>query len=185
MAAFDRNIDNLHIALMGDLKHGRTVHSLSKLLSLYNNVHVTMIAPDALQMPDAIVSTLENAGHKVTITDKLEGHLACDVIYQTRIQQERFSSLEEADKYRGHFSLNRKIYQQYCQDHTVIMHPLPRDSRPEANELDTDLNDLKNLAIFRQAQNGVLVRMALFALTLGVEDKLRQYEKPITWHTNK
>ena len=67
----------------------------------------------------------------------------------------------------------------------MIKHPLPRDSRPEANELDTDLNDLDSLAIFRQAQNGVLVRMALFALTLGVEDKLTQYEKNITWHTNK
>ena len=65
------------------------------------------------------------------------------------------------------------------------MHPLPRDSRPEANELDTDLNDLDNLAIFRQAQNGVLVRMALFALTLGVEDQLSQYEKNVNWHTNK
>jgi aspartate carbamoyltransferase catalytic subunit len=65
------------------------------------------------------------------------------------------------------------------------MHPLPRDSRPEANELDTDLNNLDNLAIFRQAQNGVLVRMALFALTLGVESKLSRFEKPVTWHTNK
>ena len=65
------------------------------------------------------------------------------------------------------------------------MHPLPRDSRPEANELDTDLKDLDNLAIFRQAQNGVLVRMALFALALGVEEKLTQFEKPITWHSNK
>ncbi|QOL26712.1 aspartate carbamoyltransferase [Thalassotalea sp. LPB0316] len=185
MSIHQRSIDNLNIALMGDLKHGRTVHSLSKLLSLYKNIHVTMIAPDALQMPDSIISTLENAGHKVTITDKIEGNLGCDVIYQTRIQQERFASPEEADKYRGHFSLNKKIYQQYCKDHTVIMHPLPRDSRPEANELDTDLNDLQNLAIFRQAQNGVLVRMALFALTLGVEDKLTQYEKPITWFTNK
>ena len=65
------------------------------------------------------------------------------------------------------------------------MHPLPRDSRPEANELDTDLNNLENLAIFRQAQNGILVRMALFALTLGVEEKLSQYEKPVAWFTNK
>ena len=65
------------------------------------------------------------------------------------------------------------------------MHPLPRDSRAEANELDIDLNDLDNLAIFRQAQNGVLVRMALFALSLGVENKLCQFEKPVTWHTTK
>ena len=144
-----------------------------------------MVSPKALQRPDSVVSCLTNAGHEVIITDELAGNLACDVIYQTRIQQERFASKDEADLYRGHFSLNKTVYQQYCHDHTVIMHPLPRDSRPEANELDIDLNDLANLAIFRQAQNGVLVRMALFALTLGVEDKVSQYEKPVIWHTNK
>lgn len=185
MSRFGKGLDGLNIVLMGDLKHGRTVHSLSKLLSLYNKIKVTMVSPEALKMPDSVVSALTNAGHEVIITDKIAGNLACDVIYQTRIQQERFASRDEADLYRGHFSLNRAIYEQYCQENTVIMHPLPRDSRPEANELDTDLNDLDNLAIFRQAQNGVLVRMALFALTLGVENKLSDYEKPVTWHTNK
>jgi len=185
MAPHNKTLDGLNIVLMGDLKHGRTVHSLSKLLSLYNNMKVTMISPDALKMPDSVISSLTNAGHEVVITDKIENNLSCDVIYQTRIQQERFASKDEANLYRGHFSLNKEIYQQFCQKHTVIMHPLPRDSRPEANELDTDLNDLDNLAIFRQAQNGVLVRMALFALTLGVENKLNRYEKPVTWYTNK
>ena len=144
-----------------------------------------MVSPYALQMPDSVLSTLSDAGHEIIVTDKIEGNLACDVIYQTRIQQERFASKDEADLYRGHFSLNKTVYQKYCKENTVIMHPLPRDSRPEANELDTDLNDLANLAIFRQAQNGVLVRMALFALTLGVEEKLTQHELPVTWHTNK
>ncbi len=185
MAQFDKGLDGLNIVLMGDLKHGRTVHSLSKLLSLYDNVKITLVAPSALQMPDSVVSTLTNAGHEIMITDTMAGNLSCDIIYQTRIQQERFASKDEAELYRGHFSLNRDIYQQYCKKNTVIMHPLPRDSRPEANELDTDLNDLANLAIFRQAQNGVLVRMALFALTLGVEDQLTQYEKPVNWFTNK
>ncbi|TRX52856.1 aspartate carbamoyltransferase [Thalassomonas sp. M1454] len=185
MERYGKGIDGLNIVLMGDLKHGRTVHSLSKLLSLYKDITVTMLAPKELQMPDSVVDVLANAGHKVTITDTMAGNLASDVVYQTRIQQERFSSKEEADMYRGHFSLNKTVYEQYCKDHTVIMHPLPRDSRPEANELDTDLNDNTNLAIFRQAQNGVLVRMALFALTLGVDEKLTQYEKPVTWFTNK
>lgn len=185
MAPHGKSLDNLNITLMGDLKHGRTVHSLSKLLSLYTNVKVTMVSPEALAMPDSVVSALSDAGHEIVITDKMAGNLACDVIYQTRIQQERFASRDEADLYRGHFSLNSDVYRQYCKDHTVIMHPLPRDSRPEANELDVDLNGLDNLAIFRQAQNGVLVRMALFALTLGVEEKLTQYEKPITWFSNK
>jgi aspartate carbamoyltransferase catalytic subunit len=185
MAPHNKTLDGLNIVLMGDLKHGRTVHSLSKLLSLYNNMKVTMISPNALEMPDSVISSLTNAGHQVVITDKIDNNLSCDIIYQTRIQQERFASKDEANLYRGHFSLNKEIYQQFCQEHTVIMHPLPRDSRPEANELDTDLNDLENLAIFRQAQNGVLVRMALFALTLGVENKLTQFEKPVTWYTNK
>ena len=185
MAPHNKTLDGLNIVLMGDLKHGRTVHSLSKLLSLYKNMKVTMISPDALKMPDSVISSLTNAGHEVVITDKIENNLSCDIIYQTRIQQERFASKDEANLYRGHFSLNKEIYQQFCQKHTVIMHPLPRDSRPEANELDTDLNNLDNLAIFRQAQNGVLVRMALFALTLGVESKLSRFEKPVTWHTNK
>lgn len=185
MMHFGKSLDGLNIVLMGDLKHGRTVHSLSRLLSLYNNITVTMVAPDALQMPESVITALTDAGHKVILTDTMIGNLACDVIYQTRIQQERFASKDEAELYRGHFSLNREIYHKYCRENTVIMHPLPRDSRPEANELDTDLNDLQNLAIFRQAQNGVLVRMALFALTLGVEDQLTQYEKPVNWHTNK
>lgn len=185
MQRFGKGIDNLNIVLMGDLKHGRTVHSLSRLLSLYKNLTVTLLAPKPLQMPQSIVDVLTNAGHKVTITDTMAGNLQSDVVYQTRIQQERFASPEEADIYRGHFSLNKTVYQQYCKDHTVIMHPLPRDSRPEANELDIDLNDNSNLAIFRQAQNGVLIRMALFALTLGVDEKLTQYEQPVTWFTNK
>jgi aspartate carbamoyltransferase catalytic subunit len=185
MERYGKGIDNLNIVLMGDLKHGRTVHSLSRLLSLYKNVKVTLLAPKPLQMPAYIVDVLTNAGHQVTVTDTMAGNLESDVVYQTRIQQERFDTVEEADLYRGHFSLNKSVYEQYCQDHTVIMHPLPRDSRPEANELDIDLNDNTNLAIFRQAQNGVLVRMALFALTLGVDEKLTQYEKPVTWFTNK
>lgn len=65
------------------------------------------------------------------------------------------------------------------------MHPLPRDSRAEANELDNDLNLNPNLAIFRQTDNGVLVRMALFALTLGVEKLVSQYDQPVVWHSNK
>ncbi|MDN3653478.1 aspartate carbamoyltransferase [Thalassotalea ponticola] len=185
MSRFGQGIDNLNICLMGDLKHGRTVHSLSKLLSLYDNVHLTLVSPKELQMPDHVVSILDDAGHKVTITDTMAGNLKSDVLYQTRIQEERFSSKAEADLYRGHFSLNKAVYEQHCKDNTVIMHPLPRDSRPEANELSVDLDDNVNLAIFRQAQNGVLVRMALFALALGVEDKLSQYERDVTWYSNK
>ena len=103
----------------------------------------------------------------------------------TRIQEERFSSSEEADLYRGRFRLNQAVYTRNCAPNTVIMHPLPRDSRVEANELDSDLDENPNLAIFRQADNGVLVRMALFSLILEVDHLIEKYEQSVSWYTNK
>ncbi len=185
LAASQQSVEGMHIAMVGDLKFGRTVHSLSKLLCLYKNIQFTLIAPNELAMPDDIVSAIENAGHKVRITDQLAGNIEADIVYQTRIQEERFPSQEEANKYRGKFRLNQEIYTKHCKSNTVIMHPLPRDSRFEANELDNDLNLNPNLAIFRQADNGVLVRMALFALTLGVEDLIHKYECEVPWYSAK
>ena len=179
------SIDGLHIAMIGDLKFGRTVHSLSRLLSLYKNVHFTLISPKELAMPDSVLDTLENAGHKVTVTDQLAGSVDADICYQTRIQEERFPSQDEANKYRGKFRLNQSIYTKHFQSKTVIMHPLPRDSRADANELDNDLNQNPNLAIFRQTDNGVLVRMALFALTLGVENIVSKFDRAVNWYSNK
>lgn len=179
------SIDGLHIAMIGDLKFGRTVHSLSKLLALFNQVRFTLISPSELSMPDEVLSVLDNAGHKVEITDQLEGNLDADICYQTRIQEERFPSQDEANKYRGKFRLDQQIYTKHFQSKTVIMHPLPRDSRAEANELDNDLNLNPNLAIFRQTDNGVLVRMALFALTLGVDNVISHYDRPVHWYSNK
>ncbi|WP_163932026.1 aspartate carbamoyltransferase [Paraferrimonas sp. SM1919] len=181
-----RQIDGMKIAMVGDLKHGRTVHSLSKLLCRYQNIEVTMISPKELAMPDYIIAELDNAGHKVTQTESLvDGLNDADIVYVTRIQEERFASQEEADQYRGQFRINKQIFTNHCQQKAVIMHPLPRDSRPQANELDNDLNEHPSLAVFRQADNGVLVRMALFAMTLGVEKQMSQYECPVNWHTNK
>jgi aspartate carbamoyltransferase catalytic subunit len=181
-----RSVDGLRIAMIGDLRHGRTVHSLSKLLACFRNVKLTCISPGELRMPGEILEFLRSAGHSVTETDNLEeaiGHV--DIAYATRIQEERFSSPEEANRYRGRYRLNQSIYTRYCEPNTVIMHPLPRDSRAEANELDTDLNENPNLAIFRQTDNGVLVRMALFALVLDVVDLLAKHEAPVTWYTGK
>ncbi|MFT6088325.1 MAG: aspartate carbamoyltransferase catalytic subunit [Glaciecola sp.] len=177
-------IDGMHIAMIGDLKYGRTVHSLSKLLCLFNNVRFTLISPKELAMPVSIIDAIENAGHQCKITDQFEGSVDADICYQTRIQEERFPSQEEANKYRGKFRLNQQIYTKHFQSKTVIMHPLPRDSRVEANELDNDLNLNPNLAIFRQTDNGVLVRMALFALTLGVENIVTQFDREVLWHVN-
>jgi len=180
----NRNIDGMHIAMVGDLKHGRTVHSLSQLLLLYKDLTFTLISPTELRMPEEIVSELKAAGHKVIETEDMEnGLLDNDTVYLTRIQEERFTSKLEADVYRGRFRLNQAIYTRYCQPNTVIMHPLPRDSRAEANELDNDLNQHPNLAIFRQTDNGVLVRMALFALILDVTDKIDESAAPVRWYT--
>ncbi len=184
-ASFGESIDNLHIAMIGDLKYGRTVHSLATMLCLFKNIKLTLISPNELQMPVSICDAITNAGHELIISDQLEGSVEADICYQTRIQQERFSSLQEADKYRGKFRLNQQIYTQHFKSKTVIMHPLPRDSRADANELDNDLNMHPNLAIFRQTDNGVLVRMALFALVLGVAEKISDFDRPVHWYSTK
>ncbi|RTE85636.1 MULTISPECIES: aspartate carbamoyltransferase [Gammaproteobacteria] len=180
-----RSIDGMHICMIGDLKYGRTVHSLSKLLCLYKNVRFTLISPRELAMPSEVIDLLTNAGHEVLVSDEMVGVMDADIVYQTRIQQERFASMEEAAQYRGRFRLNSEIYTRHYKPNTVIMHPLPRDSRAEANELDNDLNQNPNLAIFRQADNGVLIRMALFALTLGVEDLVSKYDTDVVWYSEK
>lgn len=180
------DLDGLRIAMIGDLKHGRTVHSLCKLLCLYKNVTVMLISPDELKMPEAIIEQLRQAGSTVQESDVMEGSISkVDIAYSTRIQEERFTSPAEADLYRGRYRLNQSIYTRYCEPNTVIMHPLPRDSRTEANELDNDLNDNPNLAIFRQADNGVLVRMALFALTLDVVDQVDKAARDVNWYTER
>ena len=186
LADRQRALDGLRIAMVGDLRFGRTVHSLSKLLSLFEDLRISLISPEALSMPEAVVETLREAGHEVLETDVLETGIAdVDIVYSTRIQEERFASPEEADLYRGRFRLNQSVYTANCEPNTVIMHPLPRDSREGARELDIDLNDNPNLAIFRQSDNGVLVRMALFALILDVADQVDQHSAPVNWYTER
>ena len=186
LKAKGRTIDGLRIAMIGDLRYGRTVHSLGKLLSLYSDVQVTLVSPKELTLPQGIVDEMRSAGVSVTISDDLNNSIASvDIVYSTRIQEERFTSKEEADLYRGKFRLNQAIYTQYCEPNTVIMHPLPRDSRSDANELDSDLDDNPNLAIFRQTDNGLLVRMALFALVLDVVDKVDEYSHDVRWYNSR
>jgi len=177
-------IDQLRIAMVGDLRYGRTVHSLCKLLGLFRGVQVVLVSPSELRMPGEIVEELRTTGHRVLESEVLEESIAhVDIVYSTRLQEERFSSREEADLYRGRFRLNQAIYTHNCEPNTVIMHPLPRDSRDNARELDDDLNDNPNLAIFRQTDNGVLVRMALFALILDVVDQVDTHARDVNWYT--
>ncbi len=175
-------IDGLSVAMVGDLKHGRTVHSLTKLLSLFRNISFTFVAPDALRMPEKIIDRAQSRGHSVRQTeDMLEGIKDVDVVYMTRIQEERFSTPQEFAQYRGRYSLNRALYDQHCGRGAAIMHPLPRDGRPGANELATDLNGHPQLAIFRQTDNGIPVRMALYAMVLDVVDKVHETARDAQW----
>ena len=184
LAGRERGIDGLRIAMVGDLRFGRTVHSLCKLLCLFHGVQVMLVSPRELRMPVPIVEQLRRAGHRVSESDVMEEGIAhVDIVYSTRLQEERFASAEEAALYRGRFRLNQQVYTRHCDPNTVIMHPLPRDSRANARELDDDLNDNPNLAIFRQTDNGVLVRMALFALVLGVAGQVDRHARDVNWYT--
>jgi aspartate carbamoyltransferase catalytic subunit len=181
-----RDIDGLRIALVGDLRYGRAVHSLLKLLALFDRMSFNLVAPPGLEAPPDIVADLRHRGHQISTHDNLVGGIHhVDIVYVTRTQEERFPSQEDADRYRGLFRLNQAVYTESCEPNTVIMHPLPRDSRSQANELDPDLNENPNLAIFRQTDNGVLVRMALFALILDIADQVDDYARPVTWYTAK
>ena len=123
-----------------------------------------------------------NSNKIVEVSENLfEGISKADVVYSTRIQEERFDSQEAFKHHHGKYSINKKAVEDICKKHVLLMHPLPRDSRLEKPELDHDLNNLKNLAIFRQTANGILVRMALFALVLGVEKDLHRDSKPVYW----
>ena len=178
----DKSIDGLRIALVGDLKFGRAVHSLCKILSLYNDVKMNLISPEELKLPIELVESISAKGVTITETENLEDGISeVDIIYVTRVQEERFKNKQDADKYRGLLSLNQSIYTANCEPNTVIMHPLPRDSRSDANELDSDLYENPNLAIFRQADNGIVIRMAIFTLVLDIEEKIDQSSMSVNW----
>ncbi len=184
MVGRGRGIDQLRIAMVGDLRYGRTVHSLAKLLSLFAGIQVVLVSPPELRMPAELIEALRAGGHRVTESENLEASIAhVDIVYSTRIQEERFPDRSQADRYRGRLRLNQAIYTRHCEPNTVIMHPLPRDSRVEANELDVDMDENPNLAIFRQTDNGLLVRMALFALVLDVAHLVERYARAVHWHT--
>ena len=151
-------VDGQTIVLAGDLKNGRTVHSLALLLADYD-VQFIFVAPKALQMPREIVDRLKVAGADVRETDDLaEGLRSGDVLYMTRIQKERFEDPAEYEHLKSSFVLTRKHLDQ-AKDGIVVMHPLPR-----VNEIAEDMDDYSGAAYFRQAANGVPVRMALLAL---------------------
>lgn len=153
-------LDNLKVAMVGDLKYGRTVHSLSYALDDFNPEY-TFCAPEELQMPEEIVNDMKKAGIPCTKTDDIREALKADIIYMTRIQRERFPNEEEYLKHKGHYVLTRKLVEE-GNPKVHILHPLPR-----VDEIATDVDDLPNAAYFRQAHNGMYLRMALLALVTG------------------
>ena len=171
-----KTIDGMTIALVGDLKHGRTIHSLCRLLRLFRNITFHFIAPPALAAPQELLDSLKAAGHHVREFDSISSGLpGADVIYATRIQRERIEGGEEMEGYSEDYRINRVAIENHGAKDVIIMHPLPRDSRPGAFDLATDLDDLPNLAIFRQADNGVTMRMAIFAMVLDVHENIDRH----------
>ena len=182
----DKTIEDTRVALIGDLRYGRAVHSLCKILSLYQNISLNLVSPEKLKLPSSLIEELEINSVSLKETDNIqEGISDVDILYITRIQEERFNDIDEAKKYKGLMSLNEEIYTKNCEPNTVIMHPLPRDSRNDANELDSDLNQNPNLAIYRQTDNGLLIRMSLFTLILGVSDQINDSASNVNWFSKK
>lgn len=154
-------LDGLTIAMVGDLKFGRTVHSLCYLLGYYK-VKIVMVAPPELTMPDEVLDFLKEKGVEFEETESLERALeVSEVIYATRIQEERFKDKEEYERLKGTYILSREVVERSKQS-PVILHPLPR-----VDEIHPDVDELPGAAYFRQAGNGVTVRMAVMALVLG------------------
>ena len=186
MSAKGKTVDGMRISIVGDLCFGRAVRSLCGLLSVFDALDIRLVSPGELRLPESLKGKLISRGHRIREFEELEaGVAASDVVYMTRIQTERFESERTADMYRGRLRLDRNIYESVCEPDTIIMHPLPRDSRRKARELDEDLNPNPNLAIFRQTDNGLAVRMALFALILDVVDQFEQNARPVAWYRGK
>jgi aspartate carbamoyltransferase catalytic subunit len=155
-------VDGLHVALCGDLRYGRTARSLALLLSLYPGVRLTFCAPDVVQMRHDIQALMRDRGVPFRITDSLLDTVGeVDVLYQTRIQKERFEDPSEFDRARGDIRIDARVMER-LPAHAIVMHPLPR-----VDEIDPAVDGDPRAAYFRQARNGVAIRMALLEMLLG------------------
>jgi aspartate carbamoyltransferase catalytic subunit len=153
------SVDGVSIALIGDLKHGRTIRSLAYLLGKYDDITIYFVAPKALGVGQDIKDYLDK--HDVTYheTEDLASVVGIvDVMYQTRIQKERFASEDEYNKYKGVYHIDLATTKQ-MKDSAIIMHPLPR-----VDEILVEVDDSPKAAYFKQAKYGVLVRMALLEM---------------------
>ncbi len=154
-------LDGLHVAMVGDLKHGRTVHSLARLLRLYD-VRLTFVSPEILRLPAEVKQEMVEAGRQVVETDAVEHVIeSADVIYVTRVQKERFADLREYEAVKNCYEITPELMAR-AREHMALMHPLPR-----VGEIHYDVDDDPRAAYFRQMANGMYIRMALLAAVLG------------------
>jgi len=155
------HIDGLTVTLLGDLKHGRTVHSLARLLSLYK-VKLNYVAPDILRMPAELVDELKASGIEQTEYTTLDKALSeSDVLYVTRVQKERFTDEAVYESVKGAYVIDPQVMKA-AKQRMIVMHPLPR-----VGEISPELDDDPRAAYFRQMEYGLYVRMALLAMVLG------------------
>lgn len=155
-------LDGLNIGFVGDLKYGRTVHSLCIAMSHFKT-KMYFIAPKALRMPKSYLEDLNQKGIPYVVEEDLMKVVPdLDVIYMTRIQKERFPDPVEYNKLKGVYQIDKSLLEHTKKD-VRIMHPLPR-----VNEINKDLDDTPQAAYFRQAGNGVPVRQAIIALVTGM-----------------
>ena len=162
-----KTLNNLKIAFVGDLKYGRTVHSLVKAISHFNP-KIYFIAPEILKIPENILDDLEELNIEYEILEDFRECLAdIDVFYMTRVQRERFPDEEEYEKVKGIYIISKENIIGKCKDDMIILHPLPR-----VDEINTDLDDTKHALYFKQAKNGVPVRQAMMLIALGIKEKI-------------
>jgi aspartate carbamoyltransferase len=156
------SLENLEIAFVGDLKYGRTVHSLVKALTHFNP-KIYFIAPQILQMPQYLLDELNKNNIKYEVLEDFRDCLdKIDVFYMTRIQKERFPDIEDYEQVKGIYVINKENILGKCKDDMIILHPLPR-----VDEISTDLDDTKHALYFKQARNGIPVRQAMMMTVLG------------------
>jgi aspartate carbamoyltransferase catalytic subunit len=158
-------VDGTSIAMVGDLTYGRTVHSLCFLLANYNDVTIYFVSPPNVPIPGKVKEFLQQKGVRFYENDRLhEVAGKVDVLYQTRIQKERFPNRAEYEKAAGHYTVDFELLDK-MNERAIIMHPLPR-----AGEILPEVDADPRAAYFRQAKNGVYIRMALLAHALGKRD---------------
>ena len=162
------SLQGLHIVMAGDLLHGRTVHSLSKALAIYasKGCKLTFVAPPSLKMPANIVNALSDK-LQITETDSLQGVLQeTDVLYWTRVQEERFKTPAEYDRIKNDYIFTAEMMAQMPKD-AILLHPLPRKHEMGGTEQHKVLDQDPRAFYFQQAENGMLLRMALLAKILS------------------